>query len=96
MVRQWQEFFYDARYAATPIFSPEFTKIAGAYGIPGYVIDNRADVMAILAEVRSSPGPALIEFRVKMEDAVYPMVPAGANLHDMIKRQKMAQPCRKG
>lgn len=92
MVRQWQEFFYDARYASTPIFSPEFSKIAGAYGIPGYVIDKRSDVMPILEEVRSSPGPALIEFRVKMEDAVYPMVPAGANLHDMIKRQKIAQP----
>ncbi len=92
MVRQWQEFFYDARYAATPIFSPEFTKIAGAYGIPGYVVDNRADVQAVLDKVRSSPGPALIEFRVKMEDAVYPMVPAGANLHDMIKREKIAQP----
>lgn len=92
MVRQWQEFFYDARYAATPIFSPEFTKIASAYGIPGYVVDNRADVMGVLEEVRSSPGPALIEFRVKMEDAVYPMVPAGANLHDMIKREKVAQP----
>lgn len=92
MVRQWQEFFYDARYAATPIFSPEFTTIAKAYGIPGYVVDNRADVQAVLDEVRSSPGPALIEFRVKMEDAVYPMVPAGANLHDMIKREKIAQP----
>ncbi len=92
MVRQWQEFFYDARYAATPIQSPDFTKIAGAYGIPAYRVDHRADVMPVLDEVRSSPGPALIEFRVKMEDAVYPMVPAGANLHDMIKRQKVAQP----
>lgn len=92
MVRQWQEFFYEARYAATPIGSPDFTKIAGAYGIPGYAVDNRADVMGVLEEVRASPGPALIEFRVKMEDAVYPMVPAGANLHDMIKREKVAQP----
>jgi acetolactate synthase-1/2/3 large subunit len=92
MVRQWQEFFYGQRYAATPILSPDFTKIAGAYGIPGYVVDNRSDVMAVLDEVRSSPGPALIEFRVKMEDAVYPMVPAGANLNDMIKREKVAQP----
>jgi acetolactate synthase-1/2/3 large subunit len=92
MVRQWQEFFYDARYAATPILSPEFTKLAQAYGIPGYLVDKRADVMGVLDEVRASPGPALIEFRVKMEDAVYPMVPAGANLHDMIKREKVAQP----
>ena len=92
MVRQWQEFFYGARYAATPMFSPQFDKVAEAYGIPGYVVDNRADVMNVLEEVRSSPGPALIEFRVKMEDAVYPMVPAGANLHEMIKREKVAQP----
>lgn len=92
MVRQWQEFFYNARYAATPIFSPEFTVIAKAYGIPGYIVDNRADVQGVLEEVRSSPGPALVEFRVKMEDAVYPMVPAGASLQDMIKREKVPQP----
>jgi acetolactate synthase-1/2/3 large subunit len=92
MVRQWQEFFYGARYASTPILSPDFSKIAAAYGIPGYVVDNRADVMSVLDEVRALPGPALVEFRVKMEDAVYPMVPAGANLHDMIKREKVAQP----
>lgn len=91
MVRQWQEFFYGARYAATPILSPNFPQIAQAYGIPGYTVNNRRDVMGVLEEVRSSPGPALIEFRVKMEDAVYPMVPAGANLSDMIKRQKVAQ-----
>jgi len=92
MVRQWQEFFYDARYCATPIFSPDFAKVADAYGIPGYVVDKRADVMPILDEVRASPGPAVIEFRVKMEDAVYPMVPAGASLHEMIKRAKELQP----
>lgn len=91
MVRQWQEFFYGARYAATPILSPNFPQIAQAYGIPGYIVNIRRDVMGVLEEVRSSPGPALIEFRVKMEDAVYPMVPAGANLSDMIKRQKVAQ-----
>ncbi len=92
MVRQWQEFFYGARYASTPILSPEFTKLSEAYGIPGYIVENRSDVSAVLDEVRSAPGPALIEFRVKMEDAVFPMVPAGANLQDMIKREKVAQP----
>lgn len=91
MVRQWQEFFYGARYAATPILSPDFAKVAQAYGIAGYTVDNRRDVMGVLDEVRSSPGPALIEFRVKMEDAVYPMVPAGANLQDMIKRPALTE-----
>lgn len=92
MVRQWQEFFYDARYCATPILSPEFTQIAGAYGIPGIVVSARKDVAPALEEVRALPGPALIEFRVKMEDAVYPMVPAGASLGDMIRREKVGQP----
>ncbi len=91
MVRQWQEFFYDSRYAATPISSPDFTKLAEAYGIPGFRVDHRRDVHSVLDEVRSLPGPALIEFRVVMEDAVYPMVGAGSPLHVMIKRPARAE-----
>lgn len=86
MVRQWQEFFYDSRYHATPILSPDFAKLAQAYSIPGYTVTHRREIMPLLEEVRSSPGPALIDFRVVMEDSVFPMVPAGADLHAMIKR----------
>jgi acetolactate synthase I/II/III large subunit len=86
MVRQWQEFFYDSRYHATPILSPDFAKLAQAYGIPGYTVTHRREVIPLLEEIRSSPGPALVDFRVVMEDSVFPMVPAGADLHAMIKR----------
>ncbi|HEX7021201.1 MAG TPA: biosynthetic-type acetolactate synthase large subunit [Gemmatimonadaceae bacterium] len=86
MVRQWQEFFYERRYAATPLLSPDFCTIAGAYGIPAIRVDRRDQVHEALAQARSSRGAVLIDFRVEQEDTVYPMVPAGAALHDMIRR----------
>ena len=86
MVRQWQEFFYDKRYAATPLLSPDFAALAGAYGIPGEVVAARADVAGAVERARRRGGPALIEFRVEQEQAVYPMVPAGAALDAMIRR----------
>ena len=86
MVRQWQELFYESRYAATPILSPDFVKLAEAFGIHGQRVSTRAAVAAAVAEARAVPGSALVEFRVEQEDSVYPMVPAGAALHDMIRR----------
>jgi len=86
MVRQWQEFFYEKRYAATPLVNPDFAKLAEAYGIRGFSVDKRSDVVSTLQEARQHPGPALIDFRVEQEDSVYPMVPAGADLHQMIRR----------
>ena len=86
MVRQWQEFFYDKRYAATPLLSPDFALLAGAYGIPAETVSARGDVAAALERARRRPGPALVEFRVEQEQAVYPMVPAGAALDAMIRR----------
>jgi acetolactate synthase-1/2/3 large subunit len=86
MVRQWQEFFYDKRYAATPILSPDFVALAAAYGIPGHRVTRRDEVADTVRRVRETDGPALIDFRVEKEEAVYPMVPAGANLDNMIRR----------
>jgi acetolactate synthase-1/2/3 large subunit len=86
MVRQWQEFFHDKRYAATPMLSPDFVKLAGAYDIPAYRVSNRADVVPTVTKAREANGPVLIEFQVEKEDAVYPMVPAGNDLHAMIRR----------
>jgi acetolactate synthase I/II/III large subunit len=86
MVRQWQEFFYDKRYAATPLLSPDFVALAGAYGIEGHRVTQRSQVGSTVASVRSSGRAGLIEFRVEKEEAVYPMVPAGADLHAMIRR----------
>jgi acetolactate synthase I/II/III large subunit len=86
MVRQWQEFFYEKRYAATPLVNPDFVKLAEAFGIRAMRVDQRHDVISSVESARKHPGPVLIDFRVEQEDSVYPMVPAGADLHAMIRR----------
>jgi acetolactate synthase-1/2/3 large subunit len=85
MVRQWQEFFYQRRYAATPITGPNIEKLAEAYGIWGATVTKRSEVASAVTTARRERG-ALIDFRVEQEDTVYPMVPAGADLHKMIRR----------
>jgi acetolactate synthase-1/2/3 large subunit len=85
MVRQWQEFFYARRYAATPISGPDFAKLAEAFGIFGATVTSRGQVADAVAAARSRRG-ALIDFRVEQEDSVFPMVPAGADLDKMIRR----------
>jgi acetolactate synthase-1/2/3 large subunit len=86
MVRQWQEFFYERRYSATPLRSPDFVKLADAHGLLGLRAEKRADVVDIVQQARSADGTVVIDFRVEQEDSVYPMVPAGADLHAMIRR----------
>lgn len=91
MVRQWQEFFYGRRYAATPILSPDFVKLADAYGISAHRVTRHEDVLPTIHAARANPGPVLIDFRVEQEHCVYPMVPAGADLHAMIRRPTLAE-----
>jgi acetolactate synthase I/II/III large subunit len=86
MVRQWQEFFHQKRYAATPILSPDYVKLAAAYDIPAHRVRSRGDVAPVVQQARETKGPVLIEFQVEKEEAVYPMVPAGSDLHAMIRR----------
>jgi acetolactate synthase-1/2/3 large subunit len=86
MVRQWQEFFYEKRYASTPMLSPDFVALAGAYGIRAHRVNRRADVVPTVEQARSFDGPVFMEFQVEQEDSVYPMVPAGSDLHAMIRR----------
>jgi acetolactate synthase-1/2/3 large subunit len=86
MVRQWQEFFYGKRYAATPLVNPNFAKLAEAFGIPATTVTKRADVADAVHAARRIKKAALIDFQVEQEDSVYPMVPAGADLHKMIRR----------
>jgi acetolactate synthase-1/2/3 large subunit len=86
MVRQFQEFFYQRRYAATPLVNPDFCKLASAYGIPSISVSSRADVVPAVRQARSNPGAVVIDFRVEQEDSVYPMVPAGGDLQNMIRR----------
>jgi acetolactate synthase-1/2/3 large subunit len=86
MVRQWQEFFYDRRYSATPITSPDFVKIAEAHGLTGLRVTRREEVLDAIHQAQELPGPVLIDFRVEKEDSVYPMVPSGAAIDKMIRR----------
>ena len=86
MVRQWQEFFNDRRYAATPLSGPDFVKLADAHGIPARRIDTPAEVQDAIDWARTTPGPVLLDFRVEKEEIVYPMVPAGADLDEMLRR----------
>ena len=86
MVRQWQDLFYDKRYSAVQISSPDFTMIAAAYGIPARKITSRDEVEEAIAFANNTPGPVLLEFTVEQEDNVFPMVPAGAALDGMMRR----------
>jgi acetolactate synthase I/II/III large subunit len=86
MVRQWQEFFYEKRYAATPLVNPNFAKLAEAFGLTGITVTRRSEVVPSVKAARNHKGGVVIDFQVEQEDSVYPMVPAGADLHAMIRR----------
>ena len=86
MVRQWQQLFYDSRYSETPISSPDYVKLSEAYGLKGYRVHSRNEISDTIKKVQKINGPSLIEFVVEKHDMVYPMVPAGANLDEMISR----------
>jgi acetolactate synthase-1/2/3 large subunit len=86
MVRQWQEFFFESRYAGTPLKNPDFTLIAEAHGIPAKCITKPDELSSAIQFARETPGPVVLEFKVEQEEAVYPMVPTGAALHEMIRR----------
>ena len=91
MVRQWQELFHDKKYSFTDLrdSNPDFVKIAEAIGIPAFSTDNPDEVNDIIDKMMAiNDGPVLGEFRVVKEDMVYPMVPAGASISDMLMREK--------
>jgi acetolactate synthase I/II/III large subunit len=88
MVRQWQQFFYGGRYVATPIKSPDYVLLAQAHGLKGLRVTKRSEVRAAVEAARANAETTIIDFRVEQEDSVYPMVPAGADLHNMIRRPK--------
>jgi acetolactate synthase-1/2/3 large subunit len=85
MVRQWQELFYDKRYACTAMdHQPDFVKLAEAYGAVGLRATRPEEVVPVLREGLAAPGPVIMDFVVAREESVYPMVPAGANLTEML------------
>jgi acetolactate synthase-1/2/3 large subunit len=86
MVRQWQEFFFEKRYSAVDMVTPDFVKLAEAHGVPARLVTRRDEVDNAIEWARKTQGPVVIEFRVEREDGVYPMVPTGASLDQMIQR----------
>lgn len=88
MVRQWQEFFYEKRYAATPLLGPDFVRLAEAFGLKGVRVTKRPEVAAAVRDARAHGGTVVVDFRVEQEDSVFPMVPAGAALDAMIRRPR--------
>jgi acetolactate synthase-1/2/3 large subunit len=86
MVRQWQEFFFDKRYAATPLTGPDFVKLGDAHGIPSMRVETLDEVFPAIDFAKKTDGPVLLEFRVEREESVFPMVATGADLDDMIRR----------
>jgi acetolactate synthase-1/2/3 large subunit len=88
MVRQWQELFYGRRYVATPLMNPDFLKIADAYGISALRVKRRSEVVPAIQRAMEHDGPFLIDFMVEPEESVYPMVPPGATLAQVIEGPK--------
>jgi acetolactate synthase-1/2/3 large subunit len=85
MVRQWQQFFHGRRYSQTPIWSPDFVKLADAYGIPGFKVETAAEIRRAVEAALATDGPALIEFCIEQEANVFPMIPPGATLSEPIE-----------
>lgn len=83
MVRQWQELFFDSRYASTELVNPDFLKIAEGFGVPGKQISERADLESTISDLLKVDGPFLLEVKVTKEGNIFPMVPAGASVSDI-------------
>ncbi len=90
MVRQWQQFFHGRRYSATPIWSPDYVRLAEAYGIFGRRVERGDEVDDAVREAIARPGPALVEFLIEQEANVFPMIPPGASLSEPIEGEPPA------
>jgi acetolactate synthase I/II/III large subunit len=90
MVRQWQQFFHGRRYSATPIWSPDYVRLAEAYGIFGRRVERGDQVDDAVREAIVHPGPALVEFLIEQEANVFPMIPPGASLSEPIEGEPAA------
>lgn len=86
MVRQWQDVFYNKRHSGTPLFNPDFVKLAEAYGIPARSVTRKEEAYEAIKEAQAHDGPFLLDFQVEEFTNVYPMVAPGKSNADMIRR----------
>jgi acetolactate synthase-1/2/3 large subunit len=84
MVRQWQQLFFDKRYSETYLKNPDFIKVAEGFGIKGKKVLHRPELDNAISEMLKFNGPYLLEVSIEKEDNVFPMVPAGASVSDVI------------
>jgi acetolactate synthase-1/2/3 large subunit len=85
MVRQWQELFWDKRYSAVHMgSSPDWVKLAEAFGATGMRVTQDSDVEAAMREAIATDGPVVLDVQVRKEENCYPMIPAGAAARDMV------------
>lgn len=84
MVRQWQELFFESRYSFVEMSNPDFVKLSSAYGIPGWKVEKRDELDKTIKHFLAQPGPALLEICVEKEQNVFPMVPTGAAVHEIL------------
>ena len=83
MVRQWQELFFDKRYASTEMVNPNFVKIAEGYDIEAQRVDKREDLQAALKKMVASKDSYFLEVKIEKEDNVFPMIPTGASVSEV-------------
>lgn len=85
MVRQWQEKFYEGRYSHSYMDAmPNFVKLADAYGAAGFRVEKAKDLSKTLKEAFATPGPAVVDVVIPQSEGVFPMVPAGSAMHEML------------
>ena len=84
MVRQWQELFYKKRYSQVAITAPDFVKLAESYGAVGIRVDKKEDVRPALEKAIGTDNTVFIDFRVDPEENVFPMVPAGKAINEIM------------
>jgi acetolactate synthase I/II/III large subunit len=84
MVRQWQQLFEGKRYSGTPLTGPDFAKLAEAYGVRGITAETAEQAESAIAEAWDHPGVVVIDFRVEREANVFPIVPQGQSIGEML------------
>lgn len=92
MVRQWQQLFFEKRYSSTPMFNPDFTMVAEGCRIKALKVSERNNLQEAIETMINYDGAFLLEVKVKMEENVFPMVPSGASVSDVLLGEDY-EPC---
>jgi acetolactate synthase-1/2/3 large subunit len=83
MVRQWQQLFFDKRYASTELVNPNFTKIAEGYGMTASRVDTRENLGPAIEKMLAHQGPYFLEINVEKEENIFPMIPSGSSVEEI-------------